>query len=64
VLVGDPSYEIISVAAREEADLVLIGSKGGDVAPTPLIGRIVNRVVRSAPCSVLVVTPRSGARGW
>lgn len=61
VIVGDPSYEIISEAARDGAtDLVLLGSKGGDIARTPLIGRIVNKVVRSAPCSVLVV-PRRGS---
>jgi nucleotide-binding universal stress UspA family protein len=60
VLVGDPSYEINAEAARRNADLVLLGSLGGDVAWTPLIGRIVNKVVRSAPCSVLVV-PRGGA---
>jgi nucleotide-binding universal stress UspA family protein len=62
VIVGDPSYEIIADAARQRADLVLVGSKGGDVARTPMIGRIINRVVRSAPCSVLVVTPRGAAR--
>lgn len=56
VSVGDPSYEIIAEAQRSGADLVLIGSRGGDIARTPLIGRIVNKVVRSAPCSVLVVT--------
>lgn len=56
VLHGDPSYEIIAEAARQKADLVLIGTKGGDVARTPMIGRIVNRVVRDASCSVLVVT--------
>lgn len=57
VAVGDPAYEIISAAASEKADLLLLGSKGGDVARTPMIGRIVNKVVRSAPCSVLVVSP-------
>lgn len=56
VAIGDPSYEIISQAQRGGADLVLVGSRGGDISPTPLIGRIVNKVVRSAPCSVLVVT--------
>ena len=61
VLVGDPSYQIIAEADRLDADLVLVGSKGGDVARTPLIGRIVNRVVRNAPCSVLVVPGRRGA---
>lgn len=58
VVAGDPAYEIIAEAARMEADLVLIGSRGDDVARTPVIGRIVNKVVRSAPCSVLVVVDR------
>lgn len=62
VAVGDPSYEIIAEAGRQRADLVLVGSRGGDVAWTPLIGRIVNKVVRSAPCSVLVV-PHGGGAG-
>ena len=58
VRVGDPAYEIISEAARRGQDLILMGTKGGDIARTPLIGRIVNKVVRSAPVSVLVVTRR------
>ena len=56
VLVGDPSYEITAEAARQDADLILVGSKGGDIARTPLIGRILNKVVRNSPCSVLVLT--------
>lgn len=65
VVLGDPSYEIIAEAARSKTDLILIGSRGGDVARTPLIGRIVNKVVRSAPCSVLVITnpERASAAG-
>jgi nucleotide-binding universal stress UspA family protein len=58
VALGDPSYEIIAEAQRIGADLVMLGSRGGDIARTPLIGRIVNKVVRSAPCSVLVVPAR------
>lgn len=53
--IGDPSYEIIAQARRAGADLVVLGSRGGSVARTALIGRIVNKVVRSAPTSVLVV---------
>ncbi len=59
VAIGDPSYEIIALARRSSADLVVLGSRGGDIARTPLIGRIVNKVVRSAPCSVLVATSRT-----
>ena len=58
VAIGDPSYEIIAQARRAGADLVVLGSRGGDVARTALIGRIVNKVVRSAPSSVMVVTSR------
>ncbi|HET8656263.1 MAG TPA: universal stress protein [Longimicrobiaceae bacterium] len=60
VRVGDPTHEIIAGAARDGAQLLLLGSKGGDVARTTLIGRILNKVVRAAPCSVLVVTSGSG----
>ena len=58
IAVGDPSYEIIAEADRSAADLVMVGSRGNDIARTALIGRIVNKVVRSAPCSVLVVPSR------
>ena len=58
VAIGDPSYEIIALARRSAADLVVLGSRGGDIARTPLIGRIVNKVVRSAPCSVMVAMSR------
>ena len=58
IAVGDPSYEIIAEAERSAADLVMVGSRGNDIARTALIGRIVNKVVRSAPCSVLVVPSR------
>ncbi len=55
VVVGNPSYEINSEARRLGADLVLLGSKGGDVSRTTLTGRIINRVLRTAPSSVLVI---------
>lgn len=58
VAVGDESYEIIAEAQRNGSDLVMLGSRGDDIARTALMGRIVNKVVRSAPCSVLVVTSR------
>ena len=61
--IGDPSYEIIAQARRAEADLVVLGSRGGGIARTALIGRVVNKVVRSAPTSVLVVTHRRSEEG-
>ncbi len=63
VMAGDPAYEIISEAARTKADLIVIASRNGDVAWTPLMGRVVNRVVRSASGSVLVVRGGAGFEG-
>lgn len=62
VTTGDPSYEIISRAAQAGADLILVGSGAASVSWTPLIGRTVNKVVRSASCSVLVVGVRQEDR--
>lgn len=63
VVVGDPAYEIISEAAQKSADLIIVGGRPGGVAWTPLIGRVVNKIVRSAPCSVLVTRTGEGGDG-
>ena len=63
VVVGDPAYEIIAEASQKSADLIIVGGRPGGVAWTPLIGRVVNKVVRSAPCSVLVTRTDGGRDG-
>lgn len=48
--------EIISVAEKEKADLIVIGSRGlGGAATRFLMGSVTAKVVRHAPCSVYVV---------
>ncbi|RMG91747.1 MAG: universal stress protein [Zetaproteobacteria bacterium] len=55
---GDPSRTICSFAERLPADLIVIGRHGRQgMLEHLLIGSTAERVVRHAPCSVLVAMP-------
>jgi nucleotide-binding universal stress UspA family protein len=57
VLAGGPYIEIIRLATQIGADLIVIGAHGtSDRRPT-LMGSVAAKVVREAPCSVLVIRP-------
>jgi nucleotide-binding universal stress UspA family protein len=47
--------EIVSVAKRENADLVIIGSRGLGAKTSLFLGGTASKVVHESPCSVLVV---------
>jgi nucleotide-binding universal stress UspA family protein len=47
--------EIVDVAAREKADLVVIGSRGLGAKTRSFLGSTASKVVTYAPCSVWVV---------
>ena len=53
VRVGSPAREIVDVAEKEGADLIIIASHRPDFT-NYLIGATADRVVRHAGCSVLV----------
>jgi nucleotide-binding universal stress UspA family protein len=53
VRIGSPAREIMEVAERHAADLIIIGSHRPGFA-NYLIGSTADRVVRHAACSVLV----------
>lgn len=55
---GRPAEEIIRVAARTHADLVILGSRGMTGLKGAFLGSVSRRVARHAPCSVLVVKER------
>jgi nucleotide-binding universal stress UspA family protein len=57
---GPPSEAIVRVAAEQRADLVVIGTSGRRGIDRILLGSVALKVVREAPCSVLVA--RSGAQ--
>ena len=46
---------IAEVAAEEGADLVVVGTQGRGVLDRLVVGSVAERVVRTAPCPVLVV---------
>jgi nucleotide-binding universal stress UspA family protein len=49
---GDPADVIVNLAARHEADLLVVGNVGMN---RRLLGSVPNTVTHKAPCSVLVV---------
>ncbi|WP_027365320.1 universal stress protein [Desulfotruncus alcoholivorax] len=53
--VGDPSTEICMKAKDEQYDLIVIGSRGLGALSGFIMGSVSRRVVRHAPCPVLVV---------
>ena len=55
VVLGVPFVEIVRYAREIEADLIVMGSHGLTGIEHLLIGSVAERVVRKAPCSVLVV---------
>ncbi len=52
---GSAADEILKCAKRIRADLVVLGSRGMTSMRKLLMGSVSNKVVRHAPCSVLVV---------
>jgi nucleotide-binding universal stress UspA family protein len=53
--VGDAVTKIVKKAEDDHADLVIVGSHGRKGFPRALLGSVAEKVVRNAPCSVLVV---------
>jgi nucleotide-binding universal stress UspA family protein len=51
---GVPFREIIDTAKDIQADLIIMGTHGRTGVPHLLIGSVAERVVRLAPCPVLV----------
>jgi nucleotide-binding universal stress UspA family protein len=67
VEVGDPREVLLSVAQRERADLIVVGSHGRTGFAKLMLGSVSSHLVTHAPCSVLVVkqhatTGRNGGR--
>jgi nucleotide-binding universal stress UspA family protein len=54
-LPGKPAEEIMKVAAKHHADLIVMGAQGLDAIARFLLGSVSTRVVQHATCSVLVV---------
>ncbi len=58
VLEGTPFSEIVKAARAEGADLLVMGTRGLTGIKHVLIGSTAEKVVRKAPCPVLVLKPK------
>lgn len=54
---GAPFVEIIQFAKAEQCDLIVMGTLGTGPIEHMLLGSVAEKVVRKAPCPVLVVRP-------
>jgi len=54
---GKAADEIVAYAKEREVDLICIGASGSDWTLGKLFGSTVDRVLRQAPCPVLVARP-------
>ena len=52
---GQPAEVIIDVANQEQADLIVVGSRGLTGIKRYLLGSVSSKVSEHAPCSVMVV---------
>jgi len=52
---GDPAKGIVETARDAGADLIVVGTRGANVASRVLLGSVSTKVVHEAPCDVLVV---------
>jgi nucleotide-binding universal stress UspA family protein len=63
LLEGDPAAEIARYAADACTDVIVIGTHGRTGVDRPVMGSVAERVMREAPCSVLVVKLPKGTGG-
>ncbi len=56
---GRPADGILDFAARQDVGLIVLASHGRTGLERLLLGSVAARVMRSAPCPVLIVRPRS-----
>ena len=59
VVVGHPAHEIARLAELRAADVVVLGSHGHGAVRRFLLGSVADKVIRQAPCAVLVVPHRA-----
>ncbi len=63
LLEGDPAAEIARYAADAGIDVIVIGTHGRTGVDRLVMGSVAERVMREAPCSVLVVKLPKGVSG-
>lgn len=52
---GKPSVKIVETARAWPADLIVMGTHGGNVVSNILLGSVAQGVLRHAPCPVMII---------
>lgn len=52
-----PAEAIVDYAANAHIDMIVVGAHGSAITPHAPMGSIAERIVRTAPCTVLTVRP-------
>ncbi|TKB06364.1 universal stress protein [Desulforhopalus sp. IMCC35007] len=60
VLTGEPYKELVQFAKVQEVDMIVLGIRGHTLWEKLLVGSTTDRVIRHAPCPVLVVREMGG----
>ena len=55
--IGEAGQQILEYAKDLDIDLVIVGRQGAGKVGKILFGNVTERVVRKAPCPVLVIPP-------
>lgn len=64
VEVGNPQEVIVDLAVDEEVDAIVLGKKGRTGLKRVLIGSVAEKVVRTAPMTVITVPLSTGEKGY
>lgn len=62
-MVGGPAHVIAEAAQRENADVIITGTRGHTGLAGVVLGSVAQRLLHLASCPVLVVPPNSPRRG-
>ena len=55
--IGEAGQKILEYARSENMDLIILGRQGAGGVGKLLFGNVTERVVRKAPCPVLIIPP-------
>lgn len=63
VCAGPVAHEIVRCAQEREVDLIVMGTHGRSGVQHMLLGSVTEKVIRTAPCPVLVIRAAAAAVG-
>jgi nucleotide-binding universal stress UspA family protein len=62
-MTGGPAPLIADAATRENADVIVTGTRGHTALAGVIVGSVAQRLLHVAPCPVLVIPPPHGSHG-